>query len=49
MHSFAQKLLGFILCLLLVAVFCSYSLGAVVSASPTEKVRKATEEITDHP
>ena len=46
MHSFGQKLLGFMLCLLLVAVFCSYSLGAVVSASPTEKVRKATEEIT---
>ena len=46
MHSFGQKLLGFMLCLLLVAVFYSYSLGAVVSASPTEKVRKATEEIT---
>ena len=46
MHSFGQKLLGFMLCLMLVAVFCSHSLGAVVAASPTEKVRKATEEIT---
>ena len=46
MHSFGRKLLGFMLCLLLVAVFCFHSLGAVVSASPTEKVRKATEEIT---
>jgi phospholipid transport system substrate-binding protein len=46
MHSFGQKLLGFTLCLLLLAVFCSHSLGAVVSASPTEKVRKAIEEIT---
>jgi phospholipid transport system substrate-binding protein len=46
MHSFDQKLLGFLLCLLLVAVFCFSSLGAAVSVSPTEKVRKATEEIT---
>jgi phospholipid transport system substrate-binding protein len=46
MHSFGQKLLGFTLCLLLLAFFCSHSLGAVASASPTEKVRKAIEEIT---
>jgi phospholipid transport system substrate-binding protein len=46
MHFFGQKLLGFIVCLLLVVVSCSNSLGAVVSASPTEKVRKAIEEIT---
>ena len=46
MHSFGRKLLGFTLCLLLLAVFCSHSLGAVVAASPTEKVRKAIEEIT---
>jgi phospholipid transport system substrate-binding protein len=46
MHSFDQKPLGFFLCLLLLTVFCSSSLGAAVSVSPTEKVRKATEEIT---
>lgn len=46
MHLFGQKLLGFTLCLLLLAVFCSRSVGAIASASPTEKVRKATEEIT---
>ena len=45
-HSFGQKLLGFMLCLLLMAFFCSQSLGALTSVSPTEKVRKATEEIT---
>ena len=46
MHFWGQRLLGLTVCVLLVAIFCSYSLGAVVSASPTEKVRKATEEIT---
>ena len=46
MHSFGQKLLGFTLCLLLLAVFCSHSFGVVVAASPTEKVRKAIEGIT---
>jgi len=46
MHFLGQRLLGLTVCLLLGAVFCSQSLGAVVSASPTEKVRKATEEIT---
>ena len=46
MHSFSGKLIGLIACLLLVGVFCSYTHGAVASASPTDKVRKAAEEIT---
>ncbi|HPD61704.1 MAG TPA: ABC transporter substrate-binding protein [Thermodesulfobacteriota bacterium] len=46
MHFLGQRLLGLTVGVLLVAIFCPYSLGAVVSASPTEKVRKATEEIT---
>ena len=46
MQPFGKKLLGFSLCLLLLAGFCSQSFGATSSASPTEKVRKATEEIT---
>jgi ABC-type transport system involved in resistance to organic solvents, auxiliary component len=46
MHFFGQKFLGFTLCLLLVAVFCFSSLGAAVSVSPTEKVRKSIEGIT---
>lgn len=46
MHFLGQKLLGFTLCLLLLAVFCSHSRGAIVAASPTEKVRKAIEGIT---
>jgi len=45
MTFLARKLLGLTLCFLLVAVFCSYSLGAVVSASPTEMVRKSIEGI----
>jgi len=45
-HFFGQKLLGLIVCLFLMAFFCSQSFAAVASASPTEKVRKATEEIT---
>ncbi|MBP1709774.1 MAG: toluene tolerance Ttg2 superfamily protein [Deltaproteobacteria bacterium] len=45
MHSFGQKLLEFMVCLLLVVVFCSKSLGAVVTESPTDKLRKVTEEI----
>jgi len=46
MHFLCQRLLGLKVGVLLVAIFFPYSLGAVVSASPTEKVRKATEEIT---
>jgi len=46
MFLWGQRLLGLTVCLLLVAIFCSNPLGAVISASPTEKVRKATEEIT---
>jgi phospholipid transport system substrate-binding protein len=46
MHCLGQKLLGLTVSFLLVAVFWSPSRGAVASASPTEKVRKATEEIT---
>lgn len=46
MYSCTQKLLGLTLSLLLMLIFCSPSLGAVSPASPTEKVRKATEQIT---
>jgi phospholipid transport system substrate-binding protein len=46
MRFFGQKFLGFTLCFLLLAVFCSHSRGDVITASPTDKVRKATEEIT---